>query len=161
MTVVVDTDVPIVANRAAPQASPTCIAECSRRLEQIKDHERLVLDDDWRILREYMANLRSKGQPGPGDEFLKWVLTNRADPARCTIVRLTPQDDSFVEFPEDPELADFDRSDRKFAAVAHEHPDHPPVLNATDSDWYHYREALERYDIHVDFVCPDYEFKER
>jgi len=160
MMVVVDTNVPIVANRDAPQASATCIVRCSQRLQVVQDEGMLVLDDGWRILREYMHNLRSSGQPGSGDAFLRWVLTNRSNPRRCCLVPLTPQGDSFAEFPDDPDLAAFDLSDRKFAAVAHAHPDHPPVLNATDSDWRHYRAAFERHGIRVEFVCPDYEFKE-
>lgn len=106
-----------------------------------------------------MRNLRSEGQPGPGDAFLKWVLTNRSNPQRCALVSLTPQGDSFLEFPNDPDLEGFDPSDHKFAAVAHAHPDHPPVLNATDSDWWHYREALACHGVRVEFVCPDYRFE--
>ena len=160
MNVIVDTNVPIVANTGAVQASVRCVTNCSERLAEIKREHTLVLDDGWHILGEYMNNLRSTGQPGVGDAFLKWVLTNRGSPLRCELVRITPQGESFAEFPADPELAEFDLSDRKFVAVAIVHPEHPPVLNATDSDWWHYREALERHGVSVDFVCPDYEFRD-
>lgn len=161
MNVVVDTNVPLVANRAAHQASPSCIATCARRLQEIEDNGVLVLDDEWYILREYMHRLRSEGQPGPGDRFLRWVLTHRANPLRCEMVHLTPSGDSFLEFPDDEALAGFDPGDHKFAAVAHAHPAHPPVLNATDSDWWHYRRALQAHGIQVDFVCDDYAFEDR
>jgi hypothetical protein len=161
MNVIIDTNVPIVANnRDAPQASAQCAVRCAQRLQKTQDEDILVLDDNWLILREYMDNLRSQGQPGLGDAFLKWVLTNKHNPHCCQLVSLTPQGDSFVEFPDDPALEEFDISDRKFAAIAHAHGEHPHVLNATDSDWWHFRAALEHHDIHVDFICPDYEFKQ-
>ena len=160
MNVIVDTNVPIVANRCAPQASVWCVAICSEKLAEIREEHTLVLDDGWHILGEYMHNLCSEGQPGPGDAFLKWVLTNRANPERCELVPITSQDEGFAEFPGDRELADFDPSDRKFVAVAIAHPEHPHIQNATDSDWWHYREVLEGHGVSVDFVCPDYDFKD-
>jgi hypothetical protein len=159
VNVIVDTNVPIVANKAAPQASVQCVATCAQKLKQIRDEHTLVLDDGWHILREYMNNLRSGGQPGAGDAFLRWVLTNRGNPRRCSFVHVTPQSASFAEFPADPELTGFDLSDHKFVAVAIAHPEHPPILNATDSDWWDYRHALNRHGVHIDFVCPDIEFQ--
>ena len=53
-----------------------------------------------------------------------------------------------------PELADFDLSDRKFVAVALTHATNPPVVNATDSDWHHHREALLRHGVRIESVCP-------
>ena len=158
MSVVVDTNVPVVANGRSRQASGTCVRACIQRLRSItEDIEPLVLDAGWRILREYRKGLRSEGQPGVGDEFLKWVLTNHANPRRCDLVLIThigPGDSDFAEFPTDPDLAGFDPSDRKFVAVALAHPQRPPVLNAVDRDWWDYREALERNGVTVDFLCP-------
>jgi hypothetical protein len=88
--VIVDTNVPVVANRKTAQASPTCVASCIRTIQEVRSHRILVIDDAWRILREYIANLRSTGQPGVGDAFLKWVLTNRDNPLHCTQIPLTP-----------------------------------------------------------------------
>ena len=53
-----------------------------------------------------------------------------------------------------PELADFDLSDRKFVAVALTHATNPPVVNATDSEWHHHREAPLRYGVQVESICP-------
>ena len=60
--VVVDTNVPVVANGESEQASPNCIQTCAERLGEIMRGEmKLVLDDKWIILGEYMQNLRSSG----------------------------------------------------------------------------------------------------
>ena len=127
-----------------------------RRLEGIKATGKIVLDDGYLILSEYRAQLRSEGQPGEGDAFLKWVLTNQANPQKCDQVHVNPTEDgnSFAEFPDVPELRAFDRSDRKFVAAARAHPDSPPILNAVDTDWWVSRAALERHGVHVEFLCP-------
>jgi len=159
MKVVVDTNVAVVTNGGSQQATPACVAACNQRLARVRK-EGIVLDESWHILREYMRNLRSDGEPGVGDEFLKWVLTIKADPRFCAWVHINPQNGSYAEFPSDPELASFDPSDRKFVAVALAHPDRPPILNATDSDWWHHRDALARHGVTVDFICPDMPFSE-
>lgn len=118
------------------------------------------MDQGRHILREYTRQLRSEGQPGVGDAFLKWVLTNQANPLRCRHVPITlapdrEDENDFVEFPIDPRLAGFDRSDRKFVAVARSHPEHPPILNAVDTDWRDYHEILAEHQVAVAFLCPD------
>jgi len=52
-------------------------------------------------------------------------------------------------------LARFDRSDRKFVAVALASQLNPNVLNATDTDWWHYRECLAKHGVRVVFLCSD------
>jgi hypothetical protein len=156
----VDTNVAVAANRTSPQASFACVTECIRVLNDICRGHILVIDDSWHILREYQQELRSEGQPGIGDAFLKWVLTNRNNLYHCVQVHITPSDDSqepidFEEFPDDPALYKFDPADRKFVAVAIVHSEHPRILNATDSDWWYYKDVLAKHGVKVDFVCPD------
>ena len=162
MKVIVDTNVAVVANGrgSSPQASSSCVLTCVGRLRDLQLHHTLVLDDGWRILREYLRDLSPTGQPGVGDAFLKWVLTNQANPARCAQVHITPRgspqpESEFCEFPDDPALDGFDPSDRKFVAVALAHADHPPILNAVDTNWWPYREVLCGHGVRVDFLCPD------
>lgn len=160
MTVVVDTNVAVTANgRSLPNGvSRFCVAACARRLQTIQQNGVVVLDDGWRILREYKANIAEAGQPGVGDAWLKWLLTNLANPQRCQIVKITPVNapQMFTEFPSDPALQHFDQSDRKFVAVSRAHPAHPAILNATDSDWQNYYNALARHGVAVEFMCPDF-----
>ena len=89
MIVIVDANVAVVANEKSEQASPDCVLICIQQIERIIKEGQLILDDDWRIIREYMGNLRSQGEPGVGDQFLKWVLTNRST-GRCAFIPITP-----------------------------------------------------------------------
>ena len=158
MHVVVDTNVPKTANGdETPQASVTCVAACALKLDEIRSSHVLVVDDGWRILKEYMGQLSSDGQPGAGDDFLAWILINRTNPHHCIQIPITPTADgySFAEFPHDPALAGFDPSDHKFVAVALAHPQTPPILNATDSDWWHHHAALTAHNLRIEYLCPD------
>jgi len=88
---IINTNVPIVANGHADQASLPCVVACQHLLAEFSaDRRVLVLDTAWHILREYMHNLRPKGQPGLGDAFLKWVLTNHSDRKFVAVARAHP-----------------------------------------------------------------------
>ena len=155
--VVVDTNVVVVANGQSPQASPNCVDTCINRLEGIiRGEKKLVLDDRWIILSEYIRNLRSSGEPGAGDRFLLWILMNKDE--QCDLVSIMSVDGSeneFEEFPDDPALNDFDPADRKFIAVACAHPEKPPILQAVDSQWLDFRNAFRRNGVTVEFICED------
>jgi hypothetical protein len=153
---VIDTNLAITANGKAPQASRNCQRECIAFLIDLMSHKRIVLDDDWNIIREYKNNLNESGQPGTGDAFLLWVLQNRRNPEVSELVHITPDPDrplNFLEFPSDPALDRFDDSDRKFVAVAV--VSNTPVWNAVDSDWWLFYNALQRNGVQVVCICPD------
>lgn len=158
--VVVDTNVPLMANGKGP-LSRACRAASARALRGVMEKSTLVLDSGYRILTEYGKKLSHRGQPGPGDAFLKWVLTNRANPERCTQIPITATPNgSFEEFPDHPGLASFDEDDHKFLAVAHAHPGSPEVLQATDTKWWGFRATFAEAGIEVRFLCPE-EISER
>lgn len=156
---VVDTNVPVVANGRS-HADPDCVIACLDVLLEVASHGVIVLDDAMRILNEYLSHLSLAGQPGPGDSFMKWVWNVQADDSQCERVSLTPKyesgAESFEEFPDDPDLGDFDRSDRKFVAVALASVRAPLILNAVDSDWAESHEALVRNGVTVRFLCPQH-----
>ncbi|MDA0866286.1 MAG: hypothetical protein O2890_07675 [Cyanobacteria bacterium] len=157
MPVVVDTNVLVAANgRDCLQATPACRLACVQKLQHIQKQGVLVIDDGWRILREYIQQVSSSGQPGEGDAFLRWVLTNQRNPSRCQQVTITAMaDGSFQEFPPHPELKNFDPSDHKFVATALTHPEQPPVFNAVDSDWKQFGSALAAAGVKVVQLCPE------
>ena len=157
MIVIVDTNVALVANGKSEQASEDCEEICINRLVEITNGEiKLALDDERRIIEEYRGKLSPDGQPGVGDAFLKWVEMNWTNPDHCDLVAITPVDgleNDFTEFPDDPALEDFHSKDRKFVVVALSHPENPPILQATDSEWWDFRDAIRRNGVTVEFIC--------
>ena len=163
--VVVDTNVPITANFKAGQADSECEAACIRALRQVQTERRTLLDDKWLIIEEYRKHLSHSGQPGLGDAFFKWLWENQANPRSLqntypiTRPRLTAE---FADLPErSASRARSTWSDRKFVAVALASGTGPELLNATDTDWWHDRQALVENGINVVFLCPELMKRER
>ena len=152
---VVDTNVLLVANRCHEAASPSCVANCAKALQRISDDQRkLVIDNRLEIVREYQKKLNPR-RPGVGDAFLKWVLTNHANPLRIEKAEIHACDDQrgYEEFPGNAELADFDPADRKFVALSRAHNKHPPVLQALDSKWVGWENDLAKEGVVVEHLC--------
>ena len=155
--VVVDTNVAVVANLQHEKAGPDCILASIGALSRARGQVVLV-DDGQFVFNEYRGQLSHSGQPGLGDAFFKWLWDNQANPERCRQISITPLDDSgteFAEFPNDNDLLKFDRADRKFVAVALASGIKPTVLNSSDTDWWLFREALERNGLVLEFLCPE------
>lgn len=152
---VVDTNVLIVANGKTAQASPDCFSCCVTALNEARQHM-IVIDDAFLIFGEYKHEVSPSGQPGIGDAFLLWLLQNWANLACCETISLTPNNlNSFQEFPDDPDLADFDPSDHKFVAVANASLRRPEILNAVDSDWWIHEKVLKRNNIGIVHLCEE------
>lgn len=157
----VDTNVAKTANLAIqpnPDSDVTdeCVKECINAIEHITKKKGLVIDAGDEIYDEYRQQLSMSGQPGMGDAFMKWVHDHRYNPEYCSRVAITKNGDSYNEFPVHDNLKDFDLSDRKFVAVSNTHSDKPPILQATDSKWWGWNDALQECDIVVQFVCSEY-----
>ena len=155
---VVDTNVILVANGMAPQMSDCCQMRCIDRLAQARDGDRVVIDEQYFILGEYQNKLDpNRHPPGPGKAFVKYLLQNMANPARVSLVKLTPtnhEQTEFLEFPNDADLRRaFDPSDRKFVAASHAQSDKPPILEAADSKWLGWEAQLLSHGIRVEFLC--------
>lgn len=154
--VVVDTNVPVVANGKTEQASLECEKACIKALKQVQEERRTLLDEMGLILKEYRNNLHPSGQPEMGDAFCKWVHDNQATIQHCRTVPISVHSSrGFVEFPDDPRLESFDKDDRKFVAVARASGANPQLLNASDTDWWHDRQALAENGVDVVFLCPE------
>lgn len=158
---VVDTNVPITANRAVspediPKELTVCVSACRETIECIVNDGGLVMDEGDEIFNEYLDNLSLGGQPGLGHKFMKWVHDHRWNPDKVTQVRIVKNGSSYNEFPNHVGLKKFDPSDRKFVAVANAHPEKPPIVQATDSKWWGLEKALASVGITVRFICRDY-----
>jgi len=155
--VVIDTNVPVVANGKHDRAGAKCERACINALRAAR-RKIILLDDSYEIFDEYRRNLAGSGQPGIGDAFFKWLWYNQANPDHCHLVAITPIDErevDYAEFPNDSDLKTFDQSDRKFVAVALASKMKPAILNASDTDWWNFRECLARNGVKVKFLCPE------
>ena len=156
MTVVVDTNVILVANEAHGDVSPQCVLECVQRLQQLMQSGSIAIDDAYRILGEYQNKTSPRKGKGVGDVFVKWVLTKLADGQRVHVVPLTELgEDRFAEFPAANLEDAFDRPDRKFVAVANAHPAKPPIWQAADCKWLDWWPELKVHGVDVTFLCGD------
>jgi len=158
---VVDTNVPLTANLALspdeiPQELTGCVWACLEAVEHVTREGCLVIDAGNEIYDEYRHKLSMRGQPGVGDRFMKWVHDHRWNLPDQDRVRITEKGDSYVQFPDHKDLQAFDISDRKFVAVANAHPEKPPILQATDSKWWGWKDALAEIGITTHLLCPVY-----
>ena len=158
-TFVVDTNVAIVANGRGTHADKQCQLTCVQRLKSLVAGETVAIDDGNRILDEYRnhyRNHRFSGGPGVGDVFFKHVFDNQYQGKRVRRVAVTPIEDDQRGFEELRENT-FDRSDRKFLAVAVAAG--AVVLNATDSDWGEQAALMDALGVEVNQLCPQHALK--
>ncbi len=152
---IVDTNVLVVANgrEKAPQASPECVLSCAIYLNNLRKSDILVIDCNRLILKEYMDNVSVKGE-GIGDQFLMWLLQNQANPKHCERVDIKQVEEyEFEKFPQSESLKDFDKSDRKFVAVALTHDAKPAIAIAIDRGWNRHQKPLHEHGIEIEFLC--------
>lgn len=154
---VIDTNVAVTANGVNEQASADCVYKSAYALQEVMRAGHVFIDDKGLIVQEYARNLNRKGEPGPGDRFFKWLLTVEWGGAQVSHVPITPKagdEEDYEELPAPSQGTRYDPSDRKFLAVAAAHPEHPPILQAFDSKWWGWREALAAIGVKVCFLCP-------
>lgn len=151
---VIDTNVILVANGQHSDVSPECVSNCALALQSVMKSRKLVLDDSFQILLEYQKKTQPKKGNRPGDAFVKWALNHRCNGKHVEQVTLLEHDErGFESFPDDPELGNFDPSDRVFVAVSRAHPNNPPISQAADSKWLKWAPALQRHGTKVNFLC--------
>ena len=152
---VVDTNVPIVANgRADPDdgrnPSISCRIATITFLQKILKEGKVLIDLAGEIQREYHRHLNPRGEPGVGDRFYQAILNS--SPMLVERIDLPKRPDGeYVDFPQSLIDANFDPSDRKFAALAKR--ENVPIFNATDSDWLNHASTLASEQIQVHHLC--------
>ena len=147
-TVIVDTNVPVVANGRDTNASPDCRIAAIEFLEELHIRGCIAVDLEGEIEQEY-RNRVAIGQPGVGSRFLQRFFAEVPERVK-RFSNSTPRNPkkviAFVGV-----LAGFDPSDRKFAKLS-AHTGYT-VVNATDTDWLHHRIALARSGVSIRFLC--------
>lgn len=178
--VIIDTNVLVVANTdiredengrliavgMADHAPPDCIITCQNRLTQIRSgFTKVVLDDKERLTQEYRRYVvdphpNPRQQNRAGDLFWAWLMRIQWREEKCTMVHITPRQGNgteFEEFPDGTALNGFDKDDRKFIAVAiaytRDTQQTAPILQAVDTRWEGFIEALQRYGVEVEQIC--------
>jgi hypothetical protein len=154
MKAVIDTNVLLVANGLHGDISPECVIECVKSLLKLQETGVIVIDDGFRILGEYMHKTSLHPPIGVGDKFLKWLLRHSGSPRVEQIALTEIRPDIYAEFPDPTLEPHFDAPDRKFAAVAHAHPEGPMILQAADCKWLDWWQALQDKGVIVRFICP-------
>ena len=152
-TMVVDTNVAIVANGRDTHADTQCRLNCVNRILSLVESGVVVVDDKGLIIDEYINRLNFSGTPGVGDAFLRYVFNNQHVGGRVRRVNVTPSGDDRKGFEELPNNG-FDPSDRKFLAAAV--VANAAVLNAVDSDWREHEALMEDLGVNVVELCPQH-----
>jgi len=135
--VIVDTNVVVIANRQNVAVRESCADACVVFLSIAQSQHIILVDLGDEIRAEYARALRTGRPYQLGAQFLIHVLQHQHNTTRVKRVQLAKTaGGDFADFPEAPELAGFDRSDRKFAALSRKTG--VPVTNAIDSDWADY-----------------------
>ncbi len=150
--VIVDTNVAVVANGQNNGVVDSCKDACTRFIAEIHAGRIVLIDSADEIRAEYAKAVRMGRPYQLGAQFLLHVLRHQHDTRHVRRIELPKRPDgAFGDFPDTPDLASFDRSDRKFAALARKTG--IAVANATDSDWADYKVSLNAHGIAVDFLC--------
>lgn len=154
---IIDTNVPLVAQGSAVHMSEDCIINCVDFLEKLFTNKfKLVIDTDYHLIGEYENRMSSGSRLEYGNRFLKWILTNQANPQKIKTVVINQLDEfNFEEVPQSLIEIGFDNSDRKFIAVAIANNNQAPVAQAADSKWIGWEEALINEGISVYFLCKE------
>ena len=161
--VVIDTNVILTAKGMSEQAWDECVTACQERLDEIiEGSEKVVIDDDWIILHEYINYLEnddSTTDSRSGGHFLEWFIRNYMNPGQCVQVSITPSGDGtgFEELPND--FREFDSDDKKFiaAAIVYEqtYQQQATLLQSVDSQWYSSRNLFIENGLIVEFICEE------
>lgn len=153
---VIDTNVLRVAARQHKDVSDECVDTCVKQLLMMHKDGVVFIDDDYKILGEYLKNPPLLKSNQAGGKFLKWLLQNQFNTLRVAQVAITETStDFFSEFPDQALQKRFDPPDRKFVAVASAHPEKPPIWQASDCKWLDWWPFLHAKGIRVEFLCPD------
>lgn len=147
--VIVDTNVPIVADGQSAGVCAKCRIATIDFLELLFHKGTLIIDLEGAVEEEYRKNLRGFF-PGVGSRLLQHFFINSAH--RVRRVSIGPDSNGkFAGITFAGTLKNFDLSDRKFAALSV--VTSAPVCVSVDSDWAISKDALAAAGVKIDFLC--------
>lgn len=147
---ILDTNVLIVANGQLSISDVDCELAAVQLIDRVRSQGAFGLDRTGLILTEYGRNL-DRSKPLKAGAQLLIDLFNYQRVQHFDITEDATR--GFVEFPADPALLDFDRSDKKFVAVALVAGATHELSVATDWDFWNHRVALASNQVNLNFIC--------
>lgn len=157
---IVDTNVPLGAVNTENSVPISCQQKCVSLISSILNGQaRAVIDDKNEAIKEY----RNKMYPDPNPSapiaswFLMYILTEYREDRVLRLPLTQNEEGHFTTYPDDPRLASFDLSDKKWIALAKAYEEQfgepVPIVNATDSDWLHFEKALKENGLIIELLC--------
>lgn len=144
---VVDTNVLVTADGLQPAFSGDCLRRSVEFLNELQAGSRLVVDDGYRILGEYRANVRPGG-------YAEEILNAMQQRGQVAFQHITPEGPAwFQEIPPGVGFEALHDDDRHFLAVAFAHGGHPPIVNSTDPHWLAVVQPLQDHGITLQNLC--------
>ena len=156
---IIDTNVPLkaAALHSESEIDRQCSLACLSFIKTLMESDDIVVLDTGReILKEYQKKINTHAEDNVASEFLMWIIRGLMTGKVAQYQITKTGDNSYEEFPSSPDLAKFDRSDRKFVALAKVDPTNPSIYNGSDTDWWDFREAFTKEGIHIVFLCEEY-----
>ncbi len=128
-----------------------CASACRTWLREfIESTNKLVVDLDYRIIKEYRANILKGGLAH------QWLNRLETQPRDLRLIELQIAYDSDGYAVVAPEVAVTDKEDRKLIAVALAHTPTPPIVNSTDTDWAKDKAMLDAAGLRIHELCESY-----
>lgn len=111
----------------------------------------LVLDFDYEIIKEYRN--RIPDNTPIGKIFWRWFNSYIGKIPFENMAKLEKDaDGNYIMFPLEKRTEEFDKSDRKFVALARTHNEHPPIIEAADGKWLGFKDVFSEYGVHIEFL---------
>lgn len=152
MRLVIDTNVLMIADRRGSDITQLCVDSAIECVASLSDGNVICLDEDDAILDEYAANIK---EIRPYSLVAKLLIDLRQQRYSASNIHRAPLPKNHAgEYKDCPQSlidANFDRSDRKFVALAK--VTQATVCNAVDTDWFDHADLLCREGIQVNNLC--------
>lgn len=158
---IIDANVILLAGTSVkdvPREQLICAKKCLEFVKKFMEHPEasLVLDAEGRILREYRRAYTLSNSPNMATVFSIWVHQHMPKNAEDFVSLKEIREHEFENYPESEKLKKFDPPDRKYIALAYNHKERPPIVEASDSKWWGIREDLENNGIKILFIDEAY-----